>query len=219
MVDHVVREARRSEREGLVAGSATAVAVLAERVRFWEPLAEDQGRAFDVEVAVDRPASWCAPREDGPARRWSTCCSTTSSPTPPRAPRSRVTLAPRPGGGLRADRRRRRARASPTDVDVVRPRRDRAPARPASASPSSTRPPPSPVAVCRGGLARTGGARVVVELGPPPYVDGQRRWSVPHRRRVPTRLRCIVNVSAPAVSRAVRVDVDVALVVGGADAR
>ena len=46
MVDHVVREARRSEREGL-APSTDGVAVLADRVRFWEPLAEDQGRAFD----------------------------------------------------------------------------------------------------------------------------------------------------------------------------
>ncbi|QBR93080.1 sensor histidine kinase [Nocardioides euryhalodurans] len=49
MVDHLVTEARRSEREGLVARS-DAVAVLGERARFWEPLAEDQGRAFEVVV-------------------------------------------------------------------------------------------------------------------------------------------------------------------------
>lgn len=49
MVDHVVREARRSEREGLVA-RVDGVAVLAERARFWEPLAEDQGRAFTLTV-------------------------------------------------------------------------------------------------------------------------------------------------------------------------
>jgi signal transduction histidine kinase len=48
-VDHVVREARRSEREGLVAGT-DGLAVLAARADFWRPLAEDQGRAFDVQV-------------------------------------------------------------------------------------------------------------------------------------------------------------------------
>ncbi|MGD9961316.1 sensor histidine kinase [Nocardioides sp.] len=51
MVDHVVREARRSEREGLVADT-DAAAVLAERVRFWAPLAEDQGRRFDLHLEV-----------------------------------------------------------------------------------------------------------------------------------------------------------------------
>lgn len=49
MVDHVVVEARRSEREGLVAGTP-AFAVLAERAAFWEPLAEDQGRSFAIDV-------------------------------------------------------------------------------------------------------------------------------------------------------------------------
>lgn len=49
MVEHVVREARRSEREGLVA-SCDAFAVIAERARFWEPLAEDQGRSFELSV-------------------------------------------------------------------------------------------------------------------------------------------------------------------------
>ena len=42
-VDEIVREARRSEREGLDP-QTDAVAVLAERVRHWAPLAEDQGR-------------------------------------------------------------------------------------------------------------------------------------------------------------------------------
>ncbi|HCB04921.1 MAG TPA: two-component sensor histidine kinase [Nocardioides bacterium] len=45
MVDHVVREARRSEREGVVP-STDGVAVLSERVAFWEPLAQDQARPF-----------------------------------------------------------------------------------------------------------------------------------------------------------------------------
>ena len=49
MVDHVVREARRSEREGLVAGT-DGLAVLAERAEFWRPLAEDQERGFRVDV-------------------------------------------------------------------------------------------------------------------------------------------------------------------------
>lgn len=47
--DQIVREARRSEREGLMP-QAAAVAVLAERARFWEPLAEDQGRPFALVV-------------------------------------------------------------------------------------------------------------------------------------------------------------------------
>lgn len=41
MVDHVVDEARRSEREGMVVGTP-AVAVLSDRAGFWRPLAEDQ---------------------------------------------------------------------------------------------------------------------------------------------------------------------------------
>ncbi|WP_343049498.1 HAMP domain-containing sensor histidine kinase [Nocardioides perillae] len=48
-VDQLVREARRSEREGLVA-RADGVAVLAARARFWEPLAEDQGRPWALRL-------------------------------------------------------------------------------------------------------------------------------------------------------------------------
>ncbi|HET9998024.1 MAG TPA: HAMP domain-containing sensor histidine kinase [Nocardioides sp.] len=55
MVDHVVREARRSEREGLVAGT-DALAVLAERAEFWRPLAEDQDRVLRVAVTGTGPA-------------------------------------------------------------------------------------------------------------------------------------------------------------------
>jgi len=47
MVDHLVTQARRSEREGLVA-ECDATAVLTDRTRFWVPLAEDQGRRFDI---------------------------------------------------------------------------------------------------------------------------------------------------------------------------
>lgn len=53
-VDEIVREARRSEREGLDPRT-DAVAVLAERVRHWEALAEDQGRPWDVDVAPSGP--------------------------------------------------------------------------------------------------------------------------------------------------------------------
>lgn len=45
LVDLVVREARRSEREGLVA-QADADAATRERADFWAALAEDQGREF-----------------------------------------------------------------------------------------------------------------------------------------------------------------------------
>lgn len=51
MVDQIVLEARRSEREGLVPES-DAARVLAERARFWEPLAEDQHRPFDLHIAT-----------------------------------------------------------------------------------------------------------------------------------------------------------------------
>jgi signal transduction histidine kinase len=54
MVDHVVREARRSEREGLVA-RADGLGVLAGRAAFWRPLAEDQDRRLDVTVSGDGP--------------------------------------------------------------------------------------------------------------------------------------------------------------------
>lgn len=53
MVDHLVTQARRSEREGLVAQS-DAVAVLRERSDFWAPLAEDQGRDFVLSVPAGR---------------------------------------------------------------------------------------------------------------------------------------------------------------------
>ncbi len=55
MVDHVVSEARRSEREGLVAVTP-GVEVLAGRARFWAPLAEDQGRAFTLDTDVAETA-------------------------------------------------------------------------------------------------------------------------------------------------------------------
>ena len=53
-VDAVVREARRSEREGLT-GVVDGVSVIVERVRWWVPLAEDQGRPLDLRVEVAGP--------------------------------------------------------------------------------------------------------------------------------------------------------------------
>ena len=53
-VDEIVREARRSEREGLDPRT-DAVAVIADRVRHWEPLAEDQGRPYDLDLATSGP--------------------------------------------------------------------------------------------------------------------------------------------------------------------
>ncbi len=53
MVDHLVAQARRSEREGLVA-QCDAVAVLGERARFWAPLAEDQGGSLDLALPDHR---------------------------------------------------------------------------------------------------------------------------------------------------------------------
>lgn len=52
MVDDVVREGRRSQREGL-RPNADAVVVLRARAEFWRPLAEDQGRSFELEAPDD----------------------------------------------------------------------------------------------------------------------------------------------------------------------
>lgn len=53
-VDEIVREARRSEREGLDPRT-DGVPVLAERVRHWVPLAEDLGRPFALDLAASGP--------------------------------------------------------------------------------------------------------------------------------------------------------------------
>jgi signal transduction histidine kinase len=63
MVDHVVREARRSEREGLVA-AVDGRAVLSDRVRYWEPLAEEQDRSFRFGSTVPGPVPVRAAEED-----------------------------------------------------------------------------------------------------------------------------------------------------------
>ncbi|MET3963435.1 signal transduction histidine kinase [Marmoricola sp. OAE513] len=53
-VDRIIREARRSEREG-VDPRTDARAALVARVRFWEPLAEDQGRSLTVRQDAGDP--------------------------------------------------------------------------------------------------------------------------------------------------------------------
>lgn len=53
-VDEIVREARRSEREGLDPRT-DGVPVLAERVRHWAPLAEDLGRPYELDMATSGP--------------------------------------------------------------------------------------------------------------------------------------------------------------------
>ncbi|CAM3698243.1 sensor histidine kinase [Nocardioides zeicaulis] len=53
-VDGIVREARRSEREGLDPRT-DAIAVLAGRVRHWAPLAEDLGRPWSTDLATSGP--------------------------------------------------------------------------------------------------------------------------------------------------------------------
>ena len=63
MVDHVVREARRSEREGL-APSTDGVALLSDRVLFWEPLAEEQERDFTFTSTVTGAVAVRAAEED-----------------------------------------------------------------------------------------------------------------------------------------------------------
>lgn len=48
-VDHVIRQARRPVREG-VGVSCDLVEIVRERTAFWEPLAEEQGRPWEVTV-------------------------------------------------------------------------------------------------------------------------------------------------------------------------
>lgn len=97
MVDHVVREARRSEREGLVP-EVDGVRVLAERVRFWEPLAEDQGRSFTFAPEVSGPVAVRASEADLEALV-DVLLDNVFTHVPEDAPVS-VALAARPAGGL-----------------------------------------------------------------------------------------------------------------------
>lgn len=97
MVDHVVREARRSEREGLVP-EVDGVRVLAERVRFWEPLAEDQGRSFTFAPEVTGAVAVRASEADLEALV-DVLLDNVFTHVPEDAPVA-VSLAPRAAGGL-----------------------------------------------------------------------------------------------------------------------
>jgi signal transduction histidine kinase len=97
MVDHVVREARRSEREGL-APSTDGVALLSSRVQFWEPLAEEQARDFTFTSTVRGPVAVRAAEEDLVALV-DALLDNVFTHSPEDAPVA-VSLAPRTEGGL-----------------------------------------------------------------------------------------------------------------------
>ena len=97
MVDHVVREARRSEREGL-APSTDGVALLSDRVLFWEPLADEQERAFTFTSTVTGPVAVRAAEEDLVALV-DVLMDNVFTHTPEGSPVA-VSLAPRAEGGL-----------------------------------------------------------------------------------------------------------------------
>lgn len=162
MVDHVVRQARRSQREGVVA-STDGVAALTERVRFWEPLAQDQGRVFTLDaVEVDGPVTVRASASDMEALV-DVLLDNVFTHTPDGSPVA-VVLARRTGGGLTLTVDDA-GPGFPTGVDVT--------GRGASGSGSTG----LGLAIARqtatesgGGLSWSssplGGARVVVDLGP-----------------------------------------------------
>ncbi|PUA79023.1 sensor histidine kinase [Nocardioides currus] len=162
MVDHVVGEARRSEREGLVAGTP-ALAVLADRAAFWLPLAEDQGRTLTIDVPTG-PDEEVHASEPDLAALVDVLLDNVFTHTPEGAGIA-MTIARRAGGGvvLTVDDE---GPGFPDDVDVVR--------RGASGADSSG----LGLAIAHktatesgGGLvvgaSPAGGGRVVVDLGPP----------------------------------------------------
>lgn len=161
MVDHVVREARRSEREGLVA-SSDGVRVIADRVSFWRPLAEDQGREFDLDVRVEGPVLVRASAEDLEALV-DVLLDNVFTHTPDTAAVA-VGVAPTDGGGLVltvADA----GPGIPPGVDVI--------GRGSSGAGSTglglaiiDRTAREAGGTVRLGVSDLGGAKVVVELGP-----------------------------------------------------
>lgn len=96
-IDHVVREARRSEREGVVPRTDGA-AVVADRVGFWAPLAEDLGRPFTVVMDPSGPVPVRTSEEDLQAVV-DVLLDNVFTHTPDQAP-VLVSVTARPGGGL-----------------------------------------------------------------------------------------------------------------------
>ena len=161
MVDHVVSEARRSEREGLVA-AAPGVEVLAGRARFWVPLAEDQGRSFTLDTDIaETPVR--ASRPDLEALL-DVLLDNVFTHTPEGTALT-VRLAPRPAGGLVLIVEDE-GPGFPDGVDVVR--RGTSGAESSGLGLSIAH---QTATGSGGGLvvgsSPTGGGRVVVELGPP----------------------------------------------------
>lgn len=95
--DQIVREARRSEREGLMPRAAS-VDVLAARARFWEPLADDQGRPFALVVEHGVEGRVRA-SEDDLAALLDVLLDNVFTHTP-EGTEVRVRIGPRPGGGV-----------------------------------------------------------------------------------------------------------------------
>jgi signal transduction histidine kinase len=164
MVDHVVREARRSEREGLVA-ACDGVQVIGERAAFWRPLAEDTGRAFTVDTGTagtQGPVMVRASAEDLRALV-DVLLDNVFTHTPDDAA-VEIGLALRPGGGL-VLRVADAGPGVPADLDVT--------GRGASGAGSTglglaivDRTAREAGGSLRIGTSRAGGAEVVVELGP-----------------------------------------------------
>jgi signal transduction histidine kinase len=162
MVDHVVREARRSEREGLVA-SSDGVALLPERGRFGVPLAEEQGRPSTLAGRVSGAGPVRAAEEDLVAVV-DVLLDNVFTHAPDGTPVA-VSLADRPGGG-RVRTVEDGGPGFPEGLDVVRR---------GTSGTGSTGLGLSIVdkaaAESGGGLSlgasSYGGARVVVELGAP----------------------------------------------------
>ena len=96
-LDMVMREARRSEHEGLVP-VADGAAVLADRARFWQPLADDQGRSFTISVTTPSPAPVQATESDLMALL-DVLLDNVFAHTPENAA-TRIHLGPRAAGGL-----------------------------------------------------------------------------------------------------------------------
>jgi signal transduction histidine kinase len=95
LIDEVIREARRPEREGLGARS-DARQVVADRVRFWAVLAEDTDRHMDVDLP-DRPVLVrCSPEDC--AITVDALLGNVFAHTPDGTP-FEVRLVARPGGG------------------------------------------------------------------------------------------------------------------------
>ena len=144
MVDHVVREARRSEREGLVP-EANALIVLAERARFWAPLAEDQGRVFDLDLPAAHPPAPVRASEPDIVALLDVLLDNVFTHTPEGAPLTVSVKASREGGAvlIRRGRRARLTRGRP----CRRPRHQRSGVQ-GWGCPSSPPPQPSPVDGC-----------------------------------------------------------------------